>query len=95
MIKWFKNIHSKLYERYLCYYLYIDYHRSIIRIYSDKNYKFRIEIPYVEFENKIVFKEYLNMYLILHGFALRLSDKTIYKRLNDKDLCVMFLEKLG
>jgi hypothetical protein len=59
-----------------------------------KKFSFCIDIPYLDFENKIVFKEYLNMYLILHGFAIIEFDKIIFKKLNKKH-CWLSLEKLG
>ena len=36
-----------------------------------KKFSFCIEIPYLDFENKIVFKEYLNMYLIFTKYYTR------------------------
>jgi hypothetical protein len=94
MIKWFKNIYDKFYERYLCYYLYIDHKYNIIRISSKKRFSFSIKIPYLDFENKIDFRNYLDMYLILHGFVLSEFNKVIFEKLNEKR-CFLSLEKLG
>jgi hypothetical protein len=94
MIKWFKNIYDKLYERYLCYYLYIDHRNNIIHISSRKKFSFCIDIPYIKCENRIDLKSYLIMYVNLYGFALIEFDKVIFKELN-KNHSFLSLEKIG